>query len=155
MTKPFSILAVAAVSLGLLFAGCGSSDDDSQLTKAELTKQADAICWKTHNENFNGILAYSKEHKQEFASLEPQAAIGKAIAAVTVPALQKGTAELKDLAAEAEEQEKVEKFVAALDKALKSIENDPTSKAATSGFLYNEANNVAAKSDLGRCESMP
>jgi hypothetical protein len=155
MTKPFSILAVAFVALGLFLAGCGSSDDDSQLTKAELTKQADAICWKTHNENFDGIVAYSKKHKQEFASLDPQAAVGKAIAAVTVPALQKGTEELKDLAAEAEEQEKVERFVVALDKVLKSIEEDPASKGASAGFLYNEANNVAAKSDLGRCESMP
>jgi hypothetical protein len=153
MTKLLCIPSIVFVVAALLV-GCGGSDE-STLSTAELTQQADVICWKAHNESFKGISEYTVKHAKELTSLDPQVATGRAIVVATVPALQTGISELEDLAVSDKDEEKVDKFTAALNEAIKATEEDPSSNAATSGVLYRDASKLAREYNFGRCENLP
>lgn len=144
------VLAAAALAV----AGCGGGD--STLSRAEFLKEADAICWKTHNENFKGFQAFLVKNFKDFSNpSSQQAALGKGVVAVTVPALQKGSEELEALDAPEDEKQKVEAFVAAIDRAIGTIEENPASKRVTDGLVYGDTHKLARKYEFGRCASLP
>jgi len=145
---PLAVIAAVA-----LLAGCGGSGDEP-LSKAELTKQADAICWKAHNESFTGVTAYVVREKKQ-ANKELPVVLGKAITVATLPAMQGGLEKLEDLSVSSEDEEEMEQFTVALSEAIKVSEEDPASSKSTSGAVYNNANRLAAKFHLGRCKGLP
>jgi hypothetical protein len=159
MAKLGSIsLALAFAAFVLLIAGCGGGDAASSLSRAELREQADAICEKVHNKNFKEIYAYAERHKEEFAkvkSQQSQAGLGKAILAVTVPILKQGNKELEALDAPAGEREKVEKYVAAMNKVIKTIEENPESKHAASPYLFRKTHKLGRAYEFGYCRELP
>jgi hypothetical protein len=156
MTRLLPIPILALVATALLTAGCGSSDD-STLSRAEFLKQADAICWETHNRSYDGIQAYIEKHPDDFSGSPASArvSLGNGILVATVPALEQGANELEALAAPEGESQKVEKFIAATEKANRTAEENPHSEEVTSAAVYRDSNKLAREYDFGRCAALP
>jgi hypothetical protein len=156
MTKRILTSAFALTAVVLLIASCGG--DGSTLSRAELREQADVICEKIHNKNFNEFYAYAGKRDEEFANVgsqKAQSALGKATLVVTVPLLKQGAKELEALDASDDEKDEVDTYVAALDKVIKTIEENPESKHATSPYLYRDTHKLGRAYDFGYCRELP
>lgn len=153
MIKSSRILVIVLAAAALLVAGCG---EDSTLSKAEFTKEVDAICWKTHNENFKGFQAFVVKNIKDFSKpASQQAALGEGVETITVPALRKGIKELEDLDAAEDEKKNLEEFISALEQSIKTAEENPADKKVTDGLIYADPHKLAREYDLGRCASLP
>lgn len=153
MTKPFSILALAIATTMLFISGCGS---DSTISSAEFHKKADAICGKAHEESFNGVNAYLISNGKDLAnSLPTQELLAKAVATATVPALRQGIKELEGLDVSGDDEQNLEAFTAALEKANKTVEEKPKDPRVASAAIYEDATSLAGKYHLGKCRFLP
>jgi hypothetical protein len=130
----------AALLLGVVFGtGCGSSDD-ATLTKAEFVQQGDAICQKAQTEKQESLTAeFAKKTKSgtTFSKAEEQ----ELITDLALPPIQRMTEELSDL--DAPEGKEPEAFIAALEKAVQEVEDDPAAALTKSEEIFAESDKRA------------
>jgi hypothetical protein len=121
----------------LLAAGCGGSDSassngstaatvttNSDLTKAELIKQGDAICEKTDKVQESGLKAYTKENPKAQSNEAEQS---KMVIAVGLPPIQTEVEELAALGAPSGDEDEVTAIVEGIEEAVEKGEDDPGS----------------------------
>ena len=139
------VLAVLAVGVG-----CGGDDDSgSSLTKAEFTKQADAICKKQEEKKNNALTtAYEKLGKE---GKEGKKAQEEVIADVALPPISQMTEELADLGAPEGEEEKAEEMVAAFEEEVQKIEDDLPGTLSGKVGNFDKANKLAKEMGLKDC----
>jgi hypothetical protein len=111
---------VATLSLGLVFAACGSSSDDSSPTKAQFIKQADAICTKAHN-------GLDKAFNQAFAGKpQPsQAELSKFATEELAPTVQGEIDDVGDLDRPSGDEDEIEAILDAAQSGVDKIKADP------------------------------
>lgn len=146
-----SILGVGAVAaaavLIAIVAGCGSGGS-SNLSKAEFTSQAKAICneWQSQREeSVNKAMAQLSHGKVTRADQE------KAVFAVLSP-YEETIQKLEGLSPPKGEEKQVEAFTAAMNEAVERTKTDPGS-ALTSTVPFKKANELLTKYGLADCEA--
>jgi ABC-type lipoprotein release transport system permease subunit len=139
-----TLALTAALALGAIGAGCGSSGDDSStsdLTKAEWIAKADAICQQ-------GNQAIEQAAQQQFGNLKPTAADLQQFASGTaIPNTQSQIDQIRALGAPSGDEDQVNKI---LDTVQGEID-----QAKASGDLENstfaEGNALAKQYGLKVC----
>ncbi|HEX3239431.1 MAG TPA: hypothetical protein VHR18_04770 [Solirubrobacterales bacterium] len=146
MSKAFMAIAIGAVALAALVAGCGggdSSDSSSAtLTKPEFIKQADAICVKGNEAIEDEVEAFAEDNNvdTEDPTKEQQEEV---IADVVAPGTRTQVEEISELGAPSGDEETIEAMVEAVESASTELEDDP-------GLLLEEKNPLEAGSKLAR-----
>ena len=127
------ILVLLTVLFAAVFLapGCGSGDRSggdtttASISKAEFIKRVDSICTQVGKRTENEFAAFSKEnHIPE--GKEPTAAqygeIGKQI---LIPALQQQVEKIRALGVPENDQDRISRFLDAVDNAIEKAENEP------------------------------
>jgi len=143
----------ALVAAMLALAACGGGDETTEaLTKSEFIAQGDEICASGDKE-----LEAEAEELAEEQNIDPQNPTAEEreelVLDVFVPALQKQADGLSGLGAPAGEEEQVEAIVAALEKAIGEIEEEPELAFSTSGSPLEEASELATEFGFENCGS--
>ena len=145
--------------IGLLMAtmvasGCGGGDDDSSLSKAEFTKQANAICSKRENEK-NEALTKGYENPEKYGiDSKGKKAEEELISKLALPPIVTMTEELGELGAPEGQEEKVEAMVRAFDDEVGEIETDLKGVLTGEVGEFAEANKLAKELGLDACSSI-
>jgi hypothetical protein len=143
-----SITAMAMGLLLILLVGCGGSDS-APLTKAEYTKQAQAICHVGEHEKEEAVeaamLKYQEGEKNATSKLQEEA-----IVEVLAP-YERTTAKLMELEPPAELEKKVETMLRLRVAAPKVMKADPK-KALQSSNAINKAVKGTEALGLGSCD---
>lgn len=146
--KKGSLLALFGVLLAaLVVAGCGGSDEDSSLTKAEFVKQANAICQEGRSEREELFKTFSKEVKSENVTKEEQESL---VTVVFKPPYENTIDGLNGLTPPEGDEKQVEEIIAAMEEGLEKAEANPLVTLRTN-IQFAEANNLAAKYGLKEC----
>jgi hypothetical protein len=145
-------LAVAAIlSVGLVLAACGSSNNSTSttaaLTKPQFLKQGNAIC-KKGNQQINAA------SKTAFTSKKPsQAELNKFVNGTLIPAIQGQISGVKALAPPTGDEAKVKAIVDSAQAALDKGKKDPTLFTSNKGDPFAQANKLATAYGLTVCGS--
>ena len=138
----------------MAIAGCGGSDDSETsggeqetLSKAQWVKQADAICTKA-NDRQEALLQKVAEDVRGAPSKSEQADF---VVNAGVPPLREAAASLEELGAPAGEEEKVEDFIDALEKAIDETEAEPVEFAEAKSAPFTPVERQAEKLGLEIC----
>lgn len=142
-------MLVGIVVIAAVATGCGGSDDDS-LTKAEFTKQADAICKQGEEEKSKGLEEAINNPKEKLKSEGEEAEI-ELLTKYALPPIAEMTEELADLGGPEGQEEKAEAMVKAFEKEISKIEANPKSVTSGSGGEFAEANKLARELELKAC----
>jgi len=145
LSKRLTLLLAVVMALGVIAAGCGSSDDDSTdttvtLTKAEFIKQGDAICKQANEQSQSDAEDFAKENDFELEKASKEQ-LEEAIGEVLVPSLNQQAEEISALGAPEGDEEKVDAIVVSLEGAAEEIESDPG--AVFEGEPLDEASKLA------------
>lgn len=155
MSKRLLVLCAGLLALGLLVAGCGSSDDSTtgstdggetstaSITKPELIKQGDAICTAGNEAIEEEAEAFAEENDvdTENPTTEQQEEV---VTEVIVPGIEEQAEEIGALGAPSGEEDEVEAIVSAVQSAAEEAGEDPSLiiKAEGAG-PFKEANKLA------------
>ncbi len=154
MKRNLTLMAGAALALGLIAAGCGGGGNDdassetgteasADLTKAEFITEADAICQQGGDQIDAAGQALGKN---------PTPAETEAFAADTiVPNVQNQIDQVDALVPPAADQEQVDAILAAAQEGVDMIKSDPS--LAVSGDPLSVANKLAQEYGLKVCGS--
>jgi hypothetical protein len=145
MGKKVSITVGIAVLLAVVLASCGGG---SSVTKAEYVKQANALCqdWEREREE-----EFAKEiQREQGLKPTPQRKEEAAINVVLKP-YERVTGKLAELDAPAEDEQKVEEIVGAMEAALSRVKANPRIVLKESPFI--KANSLAESYGLTKCHT--
>lgn len=129
MIRGTFVAVVAALALGIVVAGCGSSDSDDSssaqaLTKAEFVKRGNALCRKAEAKKNVKLLAALKELGNDVSKQSNQE---KLVVEIALPPVAQMTKEFSELVPPAGDEEEIEKIVSAYEASVKQVEADPGS----------------------------
>jgi hypothetical protein len=136
---------VCALAVGLVAAGCGSSDDDS-LTKAEFLKQGNAICSKGNKEINQGAKS-TFTTKQEPSKAE----LNKFAEDTLIPSVQGQIDDFRDLNPPSELEDQVNSFLDDAQAALDKGKADPSTLTSDKQDPFKDVNQTAVKLGLKAC----
>jgi len=136
------------LAAALLVGGCGGSGTET-VTKAQFTKQANAICEKGDKERkakFKAVNVPKPEGSGGWTNPEME----KVVLDIFVGPYNEMIDELKDVGLPEGEEEKAEAIFEAMEDGVEKVENDPI--AALSGTeLFKEANKLNIEYGLTGC----
>lgn len=143
-------IVFGVLTLGLIASGCGGGDSDS-ITRAEYTKQGNAICAKGIRTKDKRLVAVFEEHSKEAELFNKQGLQEQLLANVALPPMRAMQQELAELDMPSGDEKEVEAFVAALDTALSKAEADPNLALKHAVDLFEETHKLAASYGLKAC----
>jgi hypothetical protein len=156
LSKRLLVLCAGALALGLLVAGCGSSDDSSEentssLTKAEFIKQADAICEKAGDEVEVEVEAFAEENDIP-TDKEPSDEVKEEIVIeVLVPNIEEQAEGIAALGAPSGEEEQVDQIVEGIETAASETSEDPSSVISGDDGAFKGVNKEAKEYGFKVC----
>lgn len=155
MIKRLIVPLFAVLVIGLVAAGCGSSDDSTtgstdggetstaSLTKPELIKQGDEICTTGNEAIEEEAEAFAEENEIDIekATTEQQEEV---VAQVVAPEIKAQAEEIAALGAPSGDEDEVEAIVTAVEDAAAEAEEDPSLIVEEEGAgPFQEANELA------------
>jgi len=142
------LLLTAALSIGVVAAGCGGGDDN--LTKAEFLKQGNAIC-KKGNQQINKA-AHETFTKKKYPNGPPPKSVQKKFATDTlIPTIQKEIDGVKALGAPKGDEAKVKAIVDSAQAALDKGKKDPTVLLSNGPGPFKQSNQLTKAYGLTAC----
>jgi hypothetical protein len=164
LSKRLLVLCVGLLSLGLLVAGCGSSDDSTtggsseggetstaSITKPELIKQGDEICTAGNKAIEEQAEEFAEEEgvDTENPTTEQQEEL---VTQVVAPEVKAQAEEIAALGAPSGEEAEVEAIVTAVEDAATEVEEDPSLIVeAKDNGPFTEANELATEYGFKVC----
>lgn len=133
-------VAIGAALLALAV-GCGGGDDSTtELTKAEFSKQANAICAKAKDERTVAYEKYAEEVQgirtgNKSVPKEEQKLADEMIDATVIPTLQDQLAQLEELAAPTADEATISKMLKNLSKGTGELEEGGVRQFINGGKL--------------------
>jgi hypothetical protein len=171
-SKRLILLALLALAITLIVAGCGSSSDSSgsssdtaassdgaPLSKAAFIKQVDAACTEEQKKVEAEFSAYLKKEKiQEIGASgesKAQAEARKAdvITTIGVPAYQQQVDEIAALPVPSEDAATIEEFVGAAEEGIEKVEEEPVAAYDGESKAFAKADKIAQKYGFKVCGS--
>lgn len=154
MSRRLLIPLCAILVIGLVMAGCGSSDDSTEtsveLTKAQFIKRGDAICKKGNAQIEREVDVFVK--KNEIDRISPtEGDQNQVTAVVVVPALQAQADELSELGAPTAQEEEIDAIIDALESGIDELEDDPGALFRSEVSPLDEAKGLAEEFGFKVC----
>jgi hypothetical protein len=140
-------IAISALALAAVVAGCGGGDDTNSetsaaLTKAEFIKQADAICVKGDKALASEVEEFAEDNDVD-TSKPTEAQQEEVIAEVVAAGTRRQVEEIADLEAPSGDEEKIEAMVESVETGTEELEDQPE-------LLLEEKNPLEEGSKLAR-----
>jgi hypothetical protein len=139
------LLALACATVALVaLAGCGSGDttaaqQEETIPVAQYIKRADAICTKTDKKQ----KTLATQVGVEGADLSSKKGVEVLVRKAAVPPLEQESRELSELPPPAKQGSAVTKYLAAIDKGIKSTKDDPLALPEGNPGPFAEAEEIA------------
>lgn len=150
MSKRSIAVLASAVALAIL-SGCGSSNDEESLTKAEFIKQGDAICTESNNQSAKQYRILAKANNGKKApekSLEEEGIeVGEKVLVPNAEMRAEGLAELQPPEGDEEE---IAAIVSAIEAGVEKTKADPSS-FYSKNYPFDEANKLMIKYGFQVC----
>lgn len=148
-----AVLCLLALALTVGVAGCGGDDDGGDLTtsslnKAEYAKKVNDVCAKGAKAMLAAMLNYGKEN---IGKSQRETAINT-IQAKVPSALRSQEEEVRALGAPSGDEEKVEAYLASLDRAIEAVEDREPADLFELQATLEPVNRSAAAYGLVDCE---
>lgn len=138
--------AVVLAALAMVIAGCGGDGDDTTaLTKAQFTKQANALCTKSDEERKAEYRARA-ENGQEFTDSEQE----ELFIEVFIQPFQEMVGELEDLGVPQGDEQKLEEIFSEMKKGGKVLEGDPL-LILSEPKVFDKANQLSSEYGMTGC----
>jgi hypothetical protein len=149
MTQIPKVLA-STVAIVLLISGCGGgSGEEVALTKAQLVKQANAICEKTNKEQFAAVFGSEKRNP-----IRTVADHERLVSNFEMPPLESEAEELVNLNPPAAEGDEFQALTKGIAKAAAKVEEDPASLTGPHGTTrFSHVDLLIAKYGLTACSA--
>jgi len=155
-------LAAALLAIAALFtvAACGGGDSTESsgsdgasvsgpaITKAELIKQADALCRKTDEIQKQRMSAYTTEHPEALSS---KAALGVAMKEVALPPVHAEIEGIADLGMPPGDDAKLTAILGGMESALRAAEANPNSLVSFTEGPFISPGKLAARYGFKDC----
>jgi hypothetical protein len=156
LSKRLLVLLAGALALGLLVAGCGSSDDSSEentssLTKAEFIKQADAICEKADDEIEGEVEAFAEENGIPTDKEPSDEVKEELVVEVIVPSIEEQAEGIAALGAPSGEEDQIDQIVEGIETAASETAEDPSSVISGSEGAFKGVNEEAKEYGFKVC----
>jgi hypothetical protein len=158
-TSPLFILAIAALALGLLMAGCGGDDSNgsgqiaiegSSLSKQQFIEKADAICQRRIAEAHEDFEAFVKRTKLSSAPPSKLKKLGNEVAeTVIAPPLERQIDEIREIGAPVGDENRVAAILTVIEEALEEGKAEPSE--IISGAVFSRSGILARKYGLAVC----
>jgi len=147
----FGGIALAAIALSMVVAGCGGGDEEQTLTKAEFVKQSSAICKKGEERKNEQLTAALKAQTESGKPLK----IGRTgkealLSTVILPPLRQMSEELAELGIPEERSEEAEAIIKGFEDVIAELEENPGS-ALKSQNPFTEVNQLALDFGMNNC----
>ena len=139
---PLAVLVVAALAFG----GCGNSDDEASLTKAQFTQQANAICAKSSDERVAEFRA-----RASVKGLSGDQQREEAVVEAFIEPFKEMIGELEDLSSPEGDEEEVEAIYDEMKQGVSDLETDPLVVFESEEKMFNNANKLASEYGLNDC----
>jgi hypothetical protein len=139
---PLVVLVVTALALG----GCGSDDDEASLTKAQFTRQANAICERSSDERVAEFRA-----RASVKGLSGDQAREEAIVEAFIEPFGEMIEELEDLSPPEGDEQKLEAIFSEMKQGVSEVENDPLVGFEGEEKMFDKANKLASEYGLTSC----
>lgn len=140
---PLAVLAVMALAIG----GCGGGDDDeASLTKAQFTRQANAICDKSNDERVAEFRA-----RMSVTGLSNDQERVEAVQEAFIAPFEEMVGELEDLSPPEGDEEKVEAIFTEMEQGVDDLEKDPLVVFEGEEKMFDKANELASDYGLTSC----
>lgn len=139
---PLAVLAVAALAFG----GCGGDDEEASLTKAQFTKQANAICEKSSDERVAEFRA-----RASVKGLSGDQQREEAVVEAFIEPFKEMIGELEDLAPPEGDEDEVEAIFDEMKQGVSDLESDPLVVFESEEKMFNNANKLATEYGLTDC----
>jgi hypothetical protein len=149
VSKRVMAMLVGVAALAMLVAGCGGSEEEESLTKAEFIKQGDKICKTSSDEILSGYSTFTKQHKiKEF----PNRAQGYEITEqIYIPSVEKRLEALRALNPPPADQKQVEAILAPAEKGVVMAKKDVKAVFTKGDTPFDESNKLAVKYGFKVC----
>lgn len=145
--KKGSIAAVAAalVALAMVVAGCGGDSDTAEaLTRAQFTKEANAICKDSDRER--ATIFQEKSASPSLSDVEQEELVEEAF----IAPYQEMIDSLNELGVPKGDEKEVEAIIQEMEDALAKLEDDPLGGLASTE-MFEKANKLSSKYGLNGC----
>jgi len=156
---------VAALSL-LLATGCGGDDsatgsssdgevtvETSSLSKAQFTKQANAVCSETRKQIEGELAAYLKKQNEDPTAASEGDPEIELVEETVIPNMQKQVDEISALGAPSGDEEELSAFLNSLQKTVDEMSDDPKTFIRSQGS-FGDAPKLAEAYGLDGCASL-
>lgn len=126
------IIAIAIAAVACLAAGCGSSNDGTAtatvaVTKAEFTKQAEAVCTKAQKQGVKDRIAWEKANGEEME-------YENSIRLILGPTLQREAKQLQSLQAPEGEEQQLTRMINNLAKSAAAFAGEGSKSKSIAKF---------------------
>jgi hypothetical protein len=159
MSKVFFALVATVAALAVVAAGCGGGSDSTESTssvsKAEFVNKGNAICLEGEKEVEDGIEKFAEERNFSESNPPSEKEVEEIAENLLVPSVRKQLTELQALGIPSGDDEQVEAIFAAVEKALKETEEDPSVLAKDGVGPFKTANKLSREYGLTACGSEP
>jgi hypothetical protein len=150
-----SLSAVAMLTVAAIAPGCGDESGDgdgnsisaSSISKADFVQQANAICKPAQRRLLKAVVAYQKQHIDEFS----EKVVSNATRRVIEPEVERQIEAIRELGAPSGDAQEIERFFATLRKGVDEIlEKKALTFEEAEGMLL-AASTDAARYGLDQC----
>jgi hypothetical protein len=148
----FALFATALV--GVLVAGCGSSDDSestASLSKAEFVKQGNAICSKGNAKLESEFEDFADEHNFKKNKKPSEAEFEEATETILIPGISNQVEEIRALGTPEGDEGEVDELLTGAEEAVEEGEEDPVGFAEGESPKLKEVNKQAREYGLTVC----
>ena len=142
----WGLIAVVLIAVAVAIAGCGGGGSDETLTKAEFTKQANAICKKAADRRAKiiGHFLQTVDPKEDEKTQQEE------VVFAALPTYKSAAQQIDELGAPEGEDEKVQELVKDMEEAVKRAEANPQS-AVVAEAAFKKPNELAKSYGLEDC----
>ncbi len=153
-------LAIGAVGLVLLSAGCSDEESSGEsagneivvevgsLTKSQFLKRANAICQETQTNMRNRFFAYLRDAEVTLQNQDAQ--LDKVMQTIIVPSYEQQIDQIRSLGAPSGDEDEISAFLNAEQKGVEKGEERPA-KFIQDSLLLSKATKLAVAYGLDKC----
>jgi hypothetical protein len=149
--RVIAMLAAVAV-VAALVAGCGGSDEEESLTKAEFVKRGSKICAKEGKKMGDGLTAYGKKH--DLSEPASKADTAELMETLILPGFESELEGLQELPAPEGDESEVEAMLTKFEKGLEDGGGDPTQLFASKDSEFLQATEAMGEYGLEGCGTL-
>jgi len=150
--KRLTAMLAGALALAAI-AGCGGSDSEESLSKAQYIKQGDAICQEAYDEYQSEYDAYAKEHGIKKGAFPSRKQLYEVMEEFYIPSREARLAGLQELNPPSADEDEVEAILAATEDGLEKANKNAQLLFGETPYPFEKANDLSTAYGFEVCNA--